>query len=685
MSVDKKARLSYTTKAMEIVEKMSIEEKVALMSGKVELDELNEVNRNPDEKRHYNSYPYPAGGNQRLGVPELKFCDGPRGVVCGQSTSFPVTMARGATFDIELEERIGEAIAKEIRAHGGNLFGGVCINLPYNPGWGRSQETYGEDSFHLGAMGSALVRGVQRHNVIACIKHFAFNSMEIARFTVDVHADPVAEREVFLSHFKTCIDAGAACVMSAYNKYKGSHCGHSRYLLKEVLKGEWDFDGIVMSDFVRGIRDTVEAATAGLDIEMCDTNQYGAKLVAAVREGRVPMSDIDDSALRIVRTLLAFTEAKDPQKYPASLIACDEHVKLAAEAARKSITLLKNTGPVLPFSKNSVKRIALLGPLAAAENLGDRGSSRVFPPHVVTPKAGLERLLPQCEILCRDDGDARSGADLARSADAAVVVVGLTHNDEGEYIDERLAGVTMGGDRTESLGLHQRDIELIRAVAAANRKTVVVLIGGSMIMVKDWIDSVPALMMAYYPGMEGGTAIAETLFGDNNPSGKLPFVIPSRESDLPAVDWRADRIDYGYYHGYRKLQKEGAPVSFPYGFGLSYTNFDLSDMRLNVSSDTLSASCDVQNTGLVSGDEVVQLYIGFSKSKYNRPVKTLCGFTRVSLEPGQSKRVTVICPIEKLKRYKAESGTWELEHMEYEAYLGTSSADEDLMRISFSL
>ncbi len=609
----------------------------------------------------------------------------PRGVVCGQSTSFPVTMARGATFDVDLEERIGEAIAKEIRAHGGNLFGGVCINLPYNPGWGRSQETYGEDSFHLGIMGSALVRGVQRHNVIACVKHFAFNSMEIARFTVDVHADRRAEREVFLPHFKACVDAGAACVMSAYNKYMGSHCGHNRYLLKEVLKGEWDFDGFVMSDFVRGIRDTVEAATAGLDIEMCDTNHYGPKLVAAVREGKVPLSDIDESALRIVRTLLAFTESEDPQEYPPSLIACDEHVKLAAEAARKSMTLLKNEAGVLPFSKTEVKRIALLGRLADADNLGDHGSSRVFPPHVVTPREGLEKLLPGCEILCSDDGDAQTGASLAREADAAILVVGLTHDDEGEYIDEGLAGVTMGGDRTESLGLCQRDIDLIRAVSAANRKTAVVLIGGGTIMVEDWIDAAPALVMAYYPGMEGGTAIAQTLFGDNNPGGKLPFVIPARESDLPPVDWRADRVFYGYYHGYRKLQKEGAPVSFPYGFGLSYTSFDLSEMRLDVSADVLSASCEIRNTGLRRGDEVIQLYVGFSTSRYDRPVKTLCGFTRVSLEPGESRRITIKCPTDKLKRYNAETGAWELEHIEYEAYLGTSNADEDLLRIPFSL
>ncbi len=685
MGIDKKARLSYTAKAAEIVAKMSLEEKVALMSGKVELDELEGANKNPTPEWHYNSYPYPAGGNQRLGVPEMKFCDGPRGVVCERSTCFPVSMARGATFDTALEERVGEAIAKEIRAYGGNLFGGVCINLPYNPGWGRSQETYGEDSLHIGAMGAAAVRGVQKHNVIACVKHFAFNSMENARFSVDVDSDPATEREVYLAHFKDCVDAGAACVMSAYNKYKGSHCGHNAYLLKEVLKAEWDFDGFVISDFVKGIRDTVQGATAGLDIEMCNTDHYGPKLVAAVREGRVPMSDIDESALRIVRTLLAFAAAKDPQEYPRSLIACARHVELAAEVARKSMTLIRNEGGILPFSKESVKRLAVLGRLADVENTGDHGSSRVFPPRLVTPKAGFESLLPGAEILSRDDGDPEASAELARAADAAVVIVGFTHDDEGEYIDSNIGGVTMGGDRSGSLGLRPKDVELIKAVCAANAKTAVVLVGGNMIMVEEWKSSAPAILMAYYPGMEGGTAIAQTVFGDNNPGGKLPFVVPARQSDLPAVDWSADKIRYGYYHGYRKLQKEGAPISFPFGFGLSYTSFALAEPRFEVSAGRLTASCELRNTGARRGDEVVQLYVGFSSSKYDRPARTLAGFARATLEPGESRRVEIACPLEKLARYDGASKSWELERMEYEAWIGTSSADGDLFRGAFTL
>jgi beta-glucosidase len=683
MECDKAKRLSYTARAVEIVGKMSLEEKVRLMSGKIVIEEVMADFANPTVENHYNSFPYPAGGNERLGVSEMKFCDGPRGVVCGQSTCFPVSMARGATFDTELEERVGEAIAKEIRAYGGNLFAGVCINNPYNPGWGRSQEVYGEDSFHLGAMGQAVIRGVQKHNVMACVKHFAFNSMENARFKVDVSADPRTEREVYLRHFKDCVDAGAAAVMSAYNKYRGSHCGHSAYLLKEVLKKEWGFDGFVMSDFVWGIRDTVAAATAGLDIEMCNTNFYGAKLVDAVKAGKVPESDIDEAALRIVRTLIAFASAKDPQEYPKSLIACEAHRRLALEVAEKSLTLLKNEGGILPFSKKSVKRLAIVGSLADAENTGDWGSSRVFPPYAIRPKAGLARLLPDCEILHGDGSDPRRDAELARDADAAVIVVGYSHDDEGEFVEEEGMAASVGGDRKKSLGLHPEDIALIQAVCAANPKSVVVLVGGNMIMVEEWKKDASAILMAYYPGMEGGTAIARVLFGEVNPSGKLPFAVPARQSDLPEVDWEAERITYGYYHGYQKLQKEGCPVSYPYGFGLSYTSFGLSDAAFSVGGDSVTASCRVSNEGSREGDEVLQLYVGFSHSMVDRPVKALLGFARVNLKPGESKRVSIACPIEKLKWYNPKTKVWELERMEYEAYLGRSSADEDSLRGSF--
>jgi beta-glucosidase len=680
MKANKEFRLAYTTKAQEIVGQMSLEEKVYLMSGRVSMDEMLE-----DFKvRHYNWRPYPAGGNERLGVPELKFVDGPRGVVSGNSTCFPVAMARGASFEPELEERIGHVIGKEVRAQGGNFFGGVCINLPYNPGWGRSQEVYGEESFHLGKMGTALVQGVQGENVVACVKHYAFNSMEWARFQVSVLADKRTEREVFLPHFKDCIDAGAGSVMSAYNLYHGTHCGHHDYLLNEVLKEEWDFDGFVVSDFAWGVKDTVEAANGGMDVEMCHTKFFGDKLVEAVKNGQVSEEKIDRAALRIVRTLLAFEGANQDAVYNTNLIACPEHIALALEAAEKSMTLMKNEGNILPFSKAATKRIAVIGELGNIGNIGDHGSSRVFPPYVVTALEGLQKLLPDAEVVFDNGEDVEQAKQLAKSVDAIVFVVGYDHDDEGESVTNEDADLKAGGDR-KSLGLHAKDVALIQAVGPMNKQSAVVLIGGNMIMIEEWKDAVSAILMAYYPGMEGGTAIAKTLFGDVNPGGKLPFVVPTSENHLPQVDWDAHEIQYDYYHGYTRLDKAGIVPSLPYGFGLSYTTFDISHAEFTVANDQIEASCEVKNMGDITGDEVVQLYIGFSNSKVDRPVKVLRGFKRVTLVPGQSVQVQISCPVEKVKWYNPATNGWELEHMEYEVYIGNSSAPHDLIQGSISL
>nr|WP_239584502.1 glycoside hydrolase family 3 C-terminal domain-containing protein [Aquibacillus albus] len=642
---------------------------------------------------HYNWYPYPAGGNERLGVPEMKFVDGPRGVVSGNSTCFPVSMARGAAFDKDLEERIGNAIGKEIRAHGGNLFGGVCINLPRNPGWGRSQEVYGEDSFLLGAMGAALTKGVQAENVIACVKHYAFNSMENARFKVSVEADKRTEREVYLAHFKDVIDAGAASVMSAYNLYKGTFCGHSDYLLNQVLKDEWDFDGFVISDFIWGVKDTVEGANGGMDIEMCHTKYFGDNLVEAVKTGKVSEEKIDQAATRIVRTLLAFTEA-DNKDYSKDLIGNEEHIALALEAAEKSITLMKNDDQVLPFSKDT-NRIAVIGKLGDKDNTGDHGSSRVFPPYVVTPLEGLKKQLPNAEVIFDDGQDLEKAKQTAKSADAVVFVVGYDHDDEGEFINnpdedkdalgEGDAGFGAGGDRKTSLGLHDDEIELIQAVGPVNSNSVAVLIGGNTIMIEEWKNDVSGILMAYYPGMEGGTALAKTLFGEVNPSGKLPFVLPKKESDLPQVDWDAEQITYDYYHGYTKLEKEGKEPSLPFGYGLSYTTFTQSNASFDVKNDQIVATCEVENTGEREGTEVVQLYVGYSQSKIDRPVKVLRGFERVSLAPGEKRVVTVTCPIEKVRWFNPETNQWELEAIDYDVYIGSSSDNKDLIKGEVSL
>ena len=690
MRATKEYRLALTEEAQKIVDGLSLEEKVDLMGANFYMDKLQELlDSLSSDDSHYNITPYPAGGIEGV-IPPMNFCDGPRGVVCGigQTTCFPVSMARGATFDPGLEEEIGHVIGKETRAFGGNLFAGVCINLPYNPGWGRSQETYGEESFAIGQMGAALVRGVQDEDVMACVKHFAFNQMENARFKVSVYADKRTEREVFLPHFKDCIDAGAASIMSSYNLYNQVQCGHNKYLLTNVLKKECDFDGFVMSDFIYGVKDTVEAANGGQDMEMCITNYFGDNLVKAVKDGFVPESKVNEAALRIVRTILAFDRGH--KEYDMSVVGCPEHIAIAKRAAEESITLIKNEN-VLPLDKTKVKKLAVLGKLADYENIGDHGSSCVYPKYVVTPLQGIAKVAPDVEVTYCDGSDLEAAKKAASEADAVVFVVGYNFGDEGEYISGddfgSMSGAaeSVGGDRKPGLGLHKDEQDLILAAGPCNKNSAVVMIGGNTITMKEWQDSVGAALMAYYPGQEGGTAIAEILFGDVNPSGKLPYVVPVDEKDLPQVDWEATEQYYGYYHGYTKLEKEGIAPLYPYGFGLSYTTFALSGAQFAADEEKLCAYVKVKNTGDVAGTEVVQMYVGFPESKVDRPVKILRGFQRVDLQPGEEKEVVITCPIEKLGYYNAYTRSNEVEHMNYDVYIGTSSDNKDLQKGSVKI
>jgi beta-glucosidase len=674
----KEERLRYDAKARQIVAQMTLEEKIGLMSGGTSVWKLAV----PYLTGNYHKRPFPAGGCERLGVPELRFCDGPRGVLPGRSTCFPVTMARGASFDPELEERVGDVIGREIRAVGGNLFGGVCINLPYHPGWGRSQEVYGEDSMHMGRMGSALVRGVQKHNVIACIKHYAFNSMELARFKVNVKADKRTEREIYLRHFKECVDAGAAAVMSSYNKYQGEHCGHNDYLLNQVLKREWGFDGIVISDFVSGLRDTVKGANGGLDVEMPNSNWFSVKkLKAEIKKGTVKKATIDQAAVRIVRTLLAFQQARDPQEYSPRLNACEEHIRLAQEVAEKSITLIKNTDHILPFDAGRVRQVVLVGDLGAVQNTGDHGSSWVRRAKADTLLEALQQKFGAANVVFIKTKDAGNSIGTISKAQAVIIMAGLRHSDEGEYLS---TSIKIGGDRKDTLGLHQDEIDMITRIGGINKNTAVVLIGGNMVMLDPWFEHVPAVLMAFYPGMKGGLAVTRVLFGEVNPGGKLPFVTPCRESDLPRVDWLANEQEYGYYHGYARLDKQGIQPRLPFGYGLSYTTFALGGIKLkSVQDGSAVFEVELKNTGDRAGAEVVQLYVGWNGSRVDRPVKRLQDFAKVYLEAGESRMVELRVRKSDLAYFDEASNSFVEEDIEYSAYIGNSSAEEALVGSKF--
>jgi len=664
-------------KAQEFLKVMSLKEKADQMAGDDSL--LHAIGM----LIHYNKNPISAGVNEELNIPGVMFADGPRGIVLYNSTCFPVSMARGATWDIDLEERIGDIIGIEAKSQGANFFGGVCINLLRHPAWGRAQETYGEDSFLLGAMGVALVRGVQKH-IMACAKHYACNSMENARFKVSVEIDERTLREVYLSHFKKCVNEGVASIMNAYNRVNGKYCGHNHHLLREILKKDWGFQGFIITDFLLGIRDGKEAIKAGVDIEMPFHWKMKSKsIVKWVEKGEIAEGLIDEAVLRILSQKIKFAKKMNPELYNTGKVCSQEHIEVALEAARKSIVLLKNESNILPISKNKIENIAIIGKLAKKENTGDKGSSRVYPPYVVTPYEGVKNEVEdETNILYSSGKKIGEAQKIAKKADIAIIVVGYTDKDEGEYVFSK------GGDR-ESLRLKPDHEELIQAIAKVNENCIVVMEGGSAIITESWRETVPGILMIWYPGMEGGTALAEILFGKINPSGKLPVVFPKSKEQLPFFDKDAKKIEYGYYHGYKLMDKKGYVPAFPFGFGLSYNKYSYSNLQLDKDSikkgESLNISIDLENEGEYQGEEIVQIYVGYKNSSVERPIKELKGFKRIKLGPNEKKTIQISIDSHDLAYYDVNVKKWIIEDITYNVFVGPYCEDKRLLKSSFRI
>ena len=667
-------------KAKQILSIMTLEEKIHQMAGD---DTLTEGG--PKMQKRYNAEPIPAGEDKKLGIPGVLFSDGPRGCVIGSSTCFPVSMARGASWDLELEEKIGEVIGIEAKSHGANYFGGVCINLLRHPAWGRAQETYGEDTYHLGAFGVALLKGVQKH-IMACAKHYACNSIENTRFEVDVSIDERTLREVYLPHFKKCVDAGVASIMNAYNKVNGKYCGHNPHLLLDILKDDWNFKGFVITDFVWGIRNGALAVEAGVDIEMpFQWRMAPNKLKGYLKNGRISEEQIDEAVLRILRQKIKFAHKGDPKFYNKEKIACKEHTEITLETARKSIVLLKNEDSLLPLNRNEIKKIMIFGELASTPNIGDHGSSRVYPPYVITPLEGIKNIVGNTiNIIFNEGKDLEIVKKLANNSDVSIIVAGYGHQDEGEGSGTR----ERTGDR-KSLRLHEKDEKLILAAASVNENCIVVLEGGGPIITESWRNKISAILMSWYPGMEGGTALGEILFGDINPSAKLPAVFPKSEDQLPYFDATTTSIEYGYYHGYKLMDKEGYDPAFPFGYGLSYTTYSYDNLRIDKNSmnsdGEIQISIDVSNTGNMEGEEIVQMYIGYKNPSIDRPVKDLKGFTKVLLTPGEMKTLNLNLKAKDLAYYDINKNEWVIEKIEYIVYVGPSSLKEDLLATTFNV
>jgi len=626
----------------------------------------------------------PTPDNGRLGIPGFRMVDGMRGVgaATGVATTFPVGSARGATFDPALEQRVAEAIGAEARARGANVLLAPTINLLRHPRWGRAQETYGEDSFHIGAMAAGFVRGAQAH-VVASAKHFAVYSIEDTRFTVNVTIDERTLREVYLPHFKRVVDAGVGSIMSAYNSVDGSYCGENHHLLSDILDGDWAFDGFVESDWVFGTHSTVASALAGLDIEMPGARYYGQPLVDAVTAGSVPAAAIDGAARRILRAKFRSGIFDGlPVLDPAAVVESPEHTALARAVEEEAIVLLKNDRGLLPVDRATARRIAVVGSLANTPNTGDNGSSATSSSYVVTPLAGIRQAAGSVAVvdLSRDVLSPDDEAAVA-AADVAVVVVGLTAADEGEAI------LNTGGDR-KSLELSATHAQLVADVASKNPNTVVVLEGSGPIVVEPFVDGIGALVMAWYPGMEGGNAIAGVLFGDVNPSGRLPVTFPRSEAQLPPFVDDQNQVTYGFLHGYRYVDAAGENPRFPFGFGLSYTSFSFARLALDrttaAKDGRVHLSVDVTNTGPRVGDEVVQAYASCPFSAVVRAPRELKAFARVTLAPGETRTVGMDIDVADLAYWDVGAGAFVVEPVAYSLEVGSSSRDLPLSA-SFSV
>ena len=643
-----------------------------------------------------------VGINERLNIPPWVLSDGPRGArvldkKINAVTTFPVAMARAASWNTSLEYQVHDVISKEMRANNTNYAATPCINLLRHPGWGRAQETYGEDPWLLGEFGVAAVKGIEKNNVMACPKHFALNSIENSRWVIDVSINERALREVYLPHFKKVIQKGKpASIMSAYNRVRGNYSGSNKELLTNILRDDWGFKGFVSTDWMYGIYDGIEAINAGLNVEMPWQDEYSYDVIRdGLNNNKIEISQIDNLVLSTLKTRLKYAFSYDSIEYSKKLILDTSHINLAKTVAEESMVLIKNKN-ILPFKIYDNMKVGVIGKIANLENTGDMGSSNSNSPYVVTPFQGITNFFNNSNVdVIYDNGkNLEETKKIAEKLDQIILVVGYTYEDEGEYVMSRgqmlksaeakeLVGIKgIGGDRL-SLRLNNDDENLIKTLSKINENIVVVYVGGSGINMNNWIDDIPAVLFSWYSGMEGGNALANILYGKANPSGKLPFSIAKNDSDYPYFNPYTDTITYGYYHGYTLFEKFNKEILFPFGYGLSYSDFKIDNFRLmenNSNNNKIEFKVDIENISKIYGNEVIQLYVGFENSKINRPLKLLRDFKKVGLKPGEKK--TIILKIFKndLAYFNEQNKEWEIENLNYNFYVGNSSSNNSLIK-----
>lgn len=632
---------------------LSLEQKVSLLSG----------------RDFWSTRPLPGAG-----VPSVVLTDGPHGVrrqVGGfdhvglheslPATCFPPAVAVGSSWDPAVAEQVGAAIGREGRALGVQVVLGPGVNIKRSPLCGRDFEYYSEDPLLSGVLAAAHVRGQQGEGVGASVKHFAANNQETDRMRVSADVDERTLREVYLPAFERVVtEAAPATVMAAYNRVNGVHATENRWLLTEVLRDEWGFEGAVVSDW-GAVTDPVAALRAGLDLEMPGPADADARrVVDAVRSGELDEAVVDAAARRV----LALTDLV-PGEEPGGFDA-DAHHALARELAAQCAVLLKNDGGVLPLAAG--RRIAVVGEFATAPRYQGGGSSHLTPTRLDTALDAIRELAAERDCTVGTARDPAAAVEVARTADVAVVFAGLRDRDESEGFDR------------ETLDLPADQVRLIHAVAAVAPRTVVVLSNGGVVSLEGWHDEVDAVLECFLLGQAGGGATADLLFGVANPSGHLAETIPLRLQDTPSyVNFPGEqghvRYGEGVMVGYRWYQTVGTPVRYPFGHGLSYTTFATSDLTVEATGDgTARVTVTVANTGRRAGRHVVQVYVATTAGPVRRPARELRAATKVALGPGEARTVTLDLDRRAFAYRSVPDGRWLVAPGEYVVQVGQDAA-----------
>lgn len=670
---------------------------------------------------------FSSAGVPRLGIPEIWMSDGPHGVRAeinwndwgyanwtnDSITAFPALTCLAATWNPEMSAQYGKAIGEEARYRKKDVLLGPGINIYRTPLNGRNFEYMGEDPYLAGVMCVPYIQEIQKNGVAVSVKHYALNNQELWRGHIDVELSDRALHEIYLPAFKAAVQQGGAwTVMGAYNKVRGQHACHNELLLQKILKGDWGFDGVVVTDW-GGAHDTYEAAMNGLDIEMgsytngltsesaftFDDYYLAHPYLKMLKEGKVPVATIEDKASRILR--LIFRTAMNRRK-PYGSMTTEAHYAAAREIGNEGIVLLKNApvekkgAPLLPIDAAKYQRILVVGDNAVRLLNQGGGSSELKVKEMVSPLDGLRAAYGEKVCYARGYAAGRpmygnveeipqavvdslraEAVAMAKEADLVILIGGLNKN----HLQDCEAG-----DRVE-YGLPFGQDELIEDLIGVNKNLVLVLLSGNAVELP-WIDRIPAIVQGWYLGSMGGQSLADVLSGAVNPSGKLPFSFPAKLADcgahaFDALSYPGDSIRQVYKEdilvGYRWHDTKKIPALFPFGHGLSYTTFTygkpVASARTLASDGSLTVKVAVKNTGAVAGKEVVQLYIGDDKCSVLRPVKELKHFQKVALAPGEEKTVTFAITPDDLKFYDETRGGWTMEPGKFSVYVGASSAD----------